>query len=225
MSDDLWICKRKMHLPEHDGATGFYYYEPVEPYIAPGTGQLGLEEAAMRVCAADGNDWNELSKTYNGRQQQHTYRALARAALFAPKNDAGEITGETSDGYHTFNELYEHRHILFLAVLTANIAKAWRSKLHADGTMFDGWFIAGLNTDDGQATYHIPERMWELFKYIPELDRAPEWDGHTSNDVLVRIRDMAFFNGVKHTTPPSPREGVEDLTDPLAGTPDGLVSE
>lgn len=34
MTDDLWICKRKMHLPEYDGATGYYYYEPVEPYIA-----------------------------------------------------------------------------------------------------------------------------------------------------------------------------------------------
>lgn len=119
-----------------------------------------------------------------------------------------KITGETSDGHHTFNELYEHRHILFLAVLTAHIEKSWRSKLHADGTMFDGWFVAGLNTDDGQATYHLPMRIWELFKYIPELDRSPEWDGHSSNDVLVRIRDMAFFGGVKTTTA-QPPEGVD----------------
>lgn len=122
----------------------------------------------------------------------------------------GQITGDTSDGYHTFNELYEHRHILFLAVLTANIQNAWRSKLHADGTMFDGWFIAGLNTEDGQATYHLPLRIWELFKYIPELEKAPEWDGHTSNDVLTRIRDMAFFNGVKaHPTPTQAVKGAQ----------------
>lgn len=125
-----------------------------------------------------------------------------------PKPAEG-VTGETSDGYHTFNELYEHRHILFLAVLTANIDKAWRSKLHSDGTMFDDWFIAGLNTDAGQATYHLPMRIWELFKYIPELGRAPEWDGHTSNDVLVRIRDMAFFDGVKALQPAAQKtEGV-----------------
>jgi len=126
-----------------------------------------------------------------------------------PKPAEG-VTGETSDGYHTFNELYEHRHILFLAVLTANIDKAWRSKLHSDGTMFDDWFIAGLNTDAGQATYHLPMRIWELFKYIPELGRAPEWDGHTSNDVLVRIRDMAFFDGVKALQPAAQKtEGAE----------------
>jgi len=103
------------------------------------------------------------------------------------------VSGDTSDGYHTFNELYEHRHILFLAVLKAHSDKSWRSKHHADGTMFDGWFIAGLDTKLGQATYHLPIRMWGLFDGIKTLENAPEWDGHTSNDVLVRIRDEAYF--------------------------------
>lgn len=103
------------------------------------------------------------------------------------------ITGDTSDGYHTFNELYEHRHILFLSVLTANIDRAWRSKLHDDGTMFDGWFVAGLKTVMGQATYHLPIRMWSLFDAIPELEKAPPFDGHTAEDTLKRLRDDAYF--------------------------------
>lgn len=36
MPDELWICRRKTHLPEHDGATGYFYYEPVEP-LKPAT--------------------------------------------------------------------------------------------------------------------------------------------------------------------------------------------
>jgi hypothetical protein len=118
--------------------------------------------------------------------------AYESEALTPVTDDAVRDKGEISDGYHTFNELYEHRHILFLGMLSASREKAWRSKLHADGTMFDGWFIAGLDTELGTATYHLPLRMWHLFDVIREIDKAPEWDGHTSNDVLVRLRDHAL---------------------------------
>lgn len=120
--------------------------------------------------------------------QEHDtiYRAITR------QQDKGGDKGEISDGYHTFNELYEHRHILFLHALMANRNKAWRSKYHSDGKMMAGWFIAGLETELGQATYHLPERMWALFGGIKEVPTAPEWDGHTSDDVLVRIREDAI---------------------------------
>ena len=95
--------------------------------------------------------------------------------------------GEISDGYHTFNELYEHRHMLFLHVLFCNPDRAWRSDLHSDGTMFDGWFIAGLETDDGQVTYHLPNRLLNAFRNVKKLEKAPEWDGHTSDDVISRL--------------------------------------
>lgn len=92
--------------------------------------------------------------------------------------------GEFSDGYHTFNELYEHRHLLF-----SKLAE-WKSKLHSDGTMFDGWFIAGIGEEEGkQITYHIPMRLWDIFR-CKELDKAPKWDGHTPNDVLNRLSKL-----------------------------------
>ena len=124
----------------------------------------------------------------------------------SPKPSGGDaFTGDTSDGYHTFNELYEHRHILFLSVLTANIDRAWRSKMHDDGTMFDGWFVAGLKTVIGQATYHLPIRMWSLFDAIPELEKAPPFDGHTAEDTLKRLRDDAYFgHREKAALTPSP---------------------
>jgi len=98
--------------------------------------------------------------------------------------------GEMTDGYHTFNELYHHRAILFAVICNQNSEKAWKSKMHADGTMFDGMFIVGIETKEGQATYHYAiEPYWDLYK-VKEIDMAPEWDGHSSDDVLERILNI-----------------------------------
>lgn len=97
------------------------------------------------------------------------------------------IDGNTSDGYHTFNELYHHRAVLFSVIVENFAARAWKSKLHADGTMYDGMFIVGIETPDGQATYHYDvEPYWNLFR-CREVDRAPEWDGHTPDQAIERI--------------------------------------
>src|ERR1051325_3445330 len=88
---------------------------------------------------------------------------------------------QVSDGYHTFAELYEHRHMLFLVLLVTQGHCAWRSRLHADGTMYEGgWFIAGLETPHGSITYHLPERLWSLLdQKVVTLDHAPPWDGRS----------------------------------------------
>ena len=46
--------------------------------------------------------------------------------------------GDLSDGYHSYNELYKHRMILFSIICNQNHEVAWKSLLHHDGTMFDG---------------------------------------------------------------------------------------
>lgn len=98
--------------------------------------------------------------------------------------------GEISDGYHTFNELYEHRHALFSALAAADPERAWKSTKHQDGSMFDGWFIAGMSLPAGPITYHLPMRLWDAFPGI-ELETSPLWDGHTSNDVVARLKAYA----------------------------------
>ena len=101
-----------------------------------------------------------------------------------------EINGETSDGYHTFNELYHHRAVLFSVIVKAFSDKAWKSKQHNDGTMYDGMFIVGINTPEGQATYHYDiDPYWDMFE-CRELERAPEWDGHTHAQAIERIRKL-----------------------------------
>lgn len=90
--------------------------------------------------------------------------------------------GEISDGYHTFNELYYHRAVLFSVICNQNKDIAWKSKLHSDGTMYDEMFIVGINTPEGQYSYHYDINLWSLFD-VEELDKAPEYDGHSPKDI------------------------------------------
>jgi len=105
------------------------------------------------------------------------------------------ITGETSDGYHTFNELYEHRYALFLAIGTTLelCSMAWMSRRHDDGSEMEGWFIAGIHLPTGDVSYHLPLRMWDSFREsgFMVLPNAPKWDGHTSKNVVERLMKYA----------------------------------
>lgn len=102
--------------------------------------------------------------------------------------------GDLSDGYHTFNELYHHRAVLFSVICNAFKSCAWKSKQHSDGTMYDGMFIVGIDTPEGSATYHYDiEPYWNMFN-VKELDKAPEWDGHTPDDAINRIAGLSKSN-------------------------------
>ena len=100
---------------------------------------------------------------------------------------AAKINGSTSDGYHTFDELYHHRAVLFSVIVKAFPDGAWKSKRHHDGTMYDGMFIVGINTPWGQATYHYDiDPYWDIFE-CRELECAPKWDGHSPDEAIDRI--------------------------------------
>lgn len=105
----------------------------------------------------------------------------------APAVYAEPVTGEISDGYHTFNELYHHRAMLFSVIVKAFPDKAWKARKHHDGSMYDGMFIVGVDTPDGQASYHYDiDPYWDIFQ-CSELEYAPEWDGHTPAQAIERI--------------------------------------
>ena len=129
-----------------------------------------------------------------GMAVQREEHRIARAALAGKGSVVNQplTTGETSDGYHTFNELYEHRHALFLNIMSGIGYDPWISKLHHDGSGFDGWFIAGIDLPTGTISYHLPERLWDaaVFTGAALMERAPEWDGHTSADVVRRLYQM-----------------------------------
>lgn len=99
--------------------------------------------------------------------------------------------GDVSDGYHSFKDLYRHRYTLFLALMAGHPQLSWISKQHHDGTMFDAnSFIAGMTLPTGQVSYHYPLREWDkVASLVNEVDKAPEWDNHTPEDVITRIEE------------------------------------
>jgi hypothetical protein len=116
--------------------------------------------------------------------------------------DGGDIKGDdkTTDGYHTFKELYDHRITLYIALcryVHEYEEFVWRSRLHADGTKFDGWFVLGIATSPGhQITYHLPDARWDDCNFADELERAPAFDGHTAADVLARLKKLTARTGL-----------------------------
>ena len=98
----------------------------------------------------------------------------------------GKPVEKISDGYHTFEELYYHRMVLFSVICNQNRDRAWKSKLHHDGTMFDNFFIVGIDTLEGQYTYHYDLKFWDAYD-VKELEKAPEYDGHKPEDITRLI--------------------------------------
>ena len=99
--------------------------------------------------------------------------------------------GELSDGFHTFNGLYEQRMILFAALVKAYKDKAWKSYRHEDGEYCfgGGWFIVGIDTPEGSYTYHYENKYWDIFDCIV-LPRSKHWDGHTEADAETRLMSL-----------------------------------
>jgi len=94
------------------------------------------------------------------------------------------LNGDISDGYHTFDELYEHRCLLFINFALSDVKTAFWRPHH------DGWPLIGIETGYGQITYHVPEKYLPLFKDKIQQG-GPDWDGHTSDDVLERLKKLA----------------------------------
>lgn len=112
------------------------------------------------------------------------------------KEETMEDKGNISDGYHTFNELYEYR-LLYNASMFNEFAKqglydVHKSKRHSDGTIPFGdgnWFIVQAELPTGQISNHYEMKDWELFD-VPEKEKANHYDGHTPQDVAKRLRNF-----------------------------------
>ena len=85
-----------------------------------------------------------------------------------------ESLGELSDGYHTFNELYEFRKMYNAALFNewAIIGKynVHKSLRHHDGSKpFGGdYFIVSAELPGGQISNHYKVEDWELFE-VPDF--------------------------------------------------------
>jgi hypothetical protein len=156
-----------------------------------------LRAAALRVLSAEHLDH---SGAHDAAEQEYADDQLAVAALHltaavAASDDptdrpaAGWEPETLSDGFHTFAELYEHRHALACALARAIPGAAWRTRQHEEGAapMYEGMFLLGIDLPTGPVSWHLPDGYWYLLDGVRELARAPHWDGYTPADVVGRL--------------------------------------
>ena len=150
-------------------------------------------------------------KIFDGKNERIVveYNSLQEAGLHP--NTKLERINELSDGYHTYDELYEFRK-MYNAVLFNEWAKPLMEQLkyedlpesyqpkysvhkswkHYDGEdcFGGGWFIVSAMLPTGLISNHYKSEDWDLFK-VPEVEKALyEFDGHTSQDVLHRLKNL-----------------------------------
>ena len=113
-------------------------------------------------------------------------RAIDKAILIDPNDDLCNLT----DGNHSFEELYYHRMILTAALFSLVPDKCWKTKQQDNGPCPEGYFLVGIETPEGQATYHYKIEYWNLFDSIKEIPVAPTFDGHTADVAIERIKNM-----------------------------------
>lgn len=107
------------------------------------------------------------------------------------------VTKDTSDGHHTFEELYRYR-LLYNAALfnewhTLGCYDVHKSRKHHDGKLpFDDpkWFIVVAELPTGQISNHYRVATdWNLFT-IEERELPNVYDGHTPAVVANRLREF-----------------------------------
>lgn len=131
---------------------------------------------------------------------KHLRQALAKAREDQDRISRAEerektIDENTSDGYHTFRELYTFRKmynaVLFNEWATQGVHDVHKSKKHSDGELCfgGGWFVVYATTPYGQISNHYELADWDLFK-CEEREVATKFDGHTPQDVLSTLKAL-----------------------------------
>jgi hypothetical protein len=112
------------------------------------------------------------------------------------------ITENTSDGYHTFKELYDFRMVYNAALFNEwgktfdynNLPKynVHKSLRHNNGELCfgGGWFIVIAMLPTGMISNHYEIKYWDFFKITEYALAQYEYDGHTSNDVFERLKSL-----------------------------------
>ena len=106
-----------------------------------------------------------------------------------------DVDENTSDGFHTFKELYRYRMLYnalaFNAIANMPGVMAHKSRFHGDGEpcFGGGWFIVVAYLDGKQISNHYEDKDWDLFN-IEERNRADVWDGHTPEQAAARIESF-----------------------------------
>ena len=101
--------------------------------------------------------------------------------------NSAKSVGELSDGYHTFNELYDFRREYNAALVNTGVWKAHKSHRHHDGELCfgGGWFVVMIDTPFGQISNHYENEYWNEF-HCEEKEVADELRNITKLHIKIR---------------------------------------
>ncbi len=109
----------------------------------------------------------------------------------------GVDVGQVSDGFHTFNQIYDTRMAynaaffnLLEKIQPGSVVKSFRHHGDEEPIFGGGWFAVRALLDGKQVTQHYKEECWYNFN-CPEVENLPEeWDGHTNADAIIRLLEF-----------------------------------
>lgn len=146
--------------------------------------------------------YTDYYTTTPGGTGQLTVAFLSSNLINCYNLDKKEIDySKVSDGYHTFEELYDFRldynALLFNEWYAQGKYNVSKSKRHNDGELCFGgnWFIVTAELPTGQISNHYEISKWDLFK-VKETEKSElVFDGHTPLDVLERMEKLISLKG------------------------------
>ena len=202
--------KWQPEAPKGDGWFPFCYSEdendPFVVYVRPKATKAEEIGESPSVQSKIDRDFDTLAKiveqlAFVGYHDDIGHELKNNVAFIALKQFA-EQPEHLSDGYHTFDELYEYRKLynaMLFNLMTAVAANprndadfnVHKSIRHSDGELCfgGGWFIVQATLPTGQISNHYKNEDWELFK-CEIRNRADPFDGHTPADVMQRIKEF-----------------------------------
>lgn len=165
--------------------------QPPAELEVPTDAPSGLDLAAVRARAeaATAGPW-----TWD-RADRHaefvTHALTDVPALLAEIERLRAEVENPHDEYHTMAELYEYRMLYNALAVNAMGHLAVKSWRHSDGDLCfgGGWFVVYLLLPSGQVSNHYKAEHWDLFS-CPEVETAPEYDGHTPAVAAERMYEM-----------------------------------
>lgn len=189
-------CETELTKKEYDATHPF----PTEEKKGEATGESWEKEFDEHFTYMGRNQVDQLERLLNHFASPERIKAFIESLLST--TEQAEISENTSDGYHTFKELYEFRKLynaaLFNGWAEQRLFDVHKSKRHHDGEecFGGGWFIVMATLPTGQISNHYELKDWDLFQ-CDERERANEWDGHTTQDVAKRLTE--FLSPQEHT--------------------------
>ena len=95
---------------------------------------------------------------------------------------------DLSDGYHTFDELYEHRMLLYINFCLSRANECYWT-FHED---FGNCPICLVwESRAGQISYHLNKKYLSLIQKKFKRNDDHKYDGHNSFDVLDRLKVLS----------------------------------